>query len=304
MTLPVPELELQDANGTVFPLEFPRRHLMEMSGLGMPPIQHWSTRAPFQHGRSHWGYAFGPRVVNLVLYSGGCNRQSVYDARAANVAMLNPMNSPMKLRLTYPNGHTYELHDCWYNGGYELSSTEGGSRFQRGGVQLVAYDPFWKWATAPLDAGESRDANGRICVSDDTFTLATALVLPFTGPFLLGTTVATNTLAVTNDGSWAIKPVITITGPVEDWTLTNGANGDVLTWDGYAIAAGEVVTLDIPNKTCSNGAGDDLIAYVGGNFGTFALDPGLNTLTFWGSGGVVDGVTTVSVCWYVEVLGV
>ena len=63
------------------------------------------------------------------------------------------------------------------------------------------------------------------------------------------------------------------------------------------------MTLDIPAKTVTNGAGDNLRAYVGGNFGTFELEPGANVLTWFAIDGVVNATTTVGACWYVEILG-
>ena len=128
-------------------------------------------------------------------------------------------------------------------------------------------------------------------------------MLAFTGPFLLGITTATLTLACTNVGSWTVNPIIVITGPTSDWTLTNTTSGDVLSWDGYDIANGEVVTIDIPNMTCTNGAGTDLLTYLTGDIGAFSLDVGVNSLDFWSSGDVVDLTTTIQVCWYVELLG-
>lgn len=303
MVLPVPELELEDANGTIYPLMWPGRHVMEQSGLGMPPIRHWTTRSPFSHKYTHWGYTWGKRIINLVLYNGSGNRQGMWDGRAANIAMLAPSLGPHKLRLTYPNGEAFDLHDVWYNAGYELSSADGGERWQSGSVQLQVMDPLWKWITAPLDGGETRDAEGRTCVEDDTWTLTGELTLPFTGPYLLGTTVGENTLTCTNDGSEATNPVITIEGPIYDWVLSNGANGDILYWDGYQIATGETVTIDIPAKTCTSDLTGDVSTYLSGDTGSFSLDPGANALTIFASGGVVNLTTTISVCWYVEVVG-
>lgn len=302
--IPVPELELQDADGGIYPLEFPGLSVMEVSGLGMPPIRHWTTRSPYQHGRTHWGYAIQPRVVNLMIASkGGCD-QGRWDRRRANCDMLSPLPGALILRLTYPDGSTFELHDVWYVGGYELSSADQyRDGYQIGGIQLECQDPLWKWAYAPLDAGESHDAEGRTCVSDDTWTLANALVFPFVGPYLLGTTIGTNTLTCTNDGTWAIKPVLCVEGPIDDWIITNTTTGDLLMWDGYSIAAGEIVTIDVPAKTVTNAAGDSLIAYVRGNFGTFHLNPGANTIEVYASGGVVNLTTTISVCWFVEFIG-
>lgn len=302
---PMPEIELEDVNGTIYPLSFPQRLMQSVAGLGMPPIRHWTTRAPYQTGESHWGHAIGPRTISMVLYLRGCDRADMYSKRRANIAMLSPRNGAHKLRLITPDLLKYELHDVWVTAGYELSSDEQPTpRRQAGALQLTAYDPIWKWVNSPLDAGETRDAEGRTCVEEDTFTQVQQWQLPFTPPFLLGTTTSTATLTCTNDGSWAVKPVITIEGPTDDWTLTNPANSTELTWDGYSIATGEVVTLNIPDKTATNADGDNLIGYVGGNFGTFELEPGANALAFWSAGSVVNLTTTLGVCWYVELMGV
>jgi hypothetical protein len=229
----------------------------------------------------------------------------MYEKRMANIEMLSPVDSPMKLRFTRGDAQIFELHNVWFNSGYELDSGDQPTpNRQIGGVQLIAYDPIWKWTTAPLETGQSRDSSGRSCVSDSIFTLTPQLVLPFVGPWLMGTTVATETWTVVDNGSWPVSPTIKITGPVEDWTITNVTTGNVLTWDGYQIASGEVVTLDIPAQTVTNNAALQLTQYVGGDFSSFKLNPGTNTLTFWAAGGVINGTTTVQICWYTEILGI
>ncbi|RPJ40044.1 MAG: hypothetical protein EHM35_00110 [Planctomycetaceae bacterium] len=301
---PFPELELESAGGTVYPLVMPYRQATEWSGLGLPPIRHWTTRAPFQTGESHWGYAIGPRVINVVLYTKGCDRADMYAKTRANTLMLSPTNGPHKLRLITPDLKQYELHNVWVTGGYELSTQDQRSpRRQSGAVQLTAYDPIWKWANSPLGVGETRDASGRTCMATDAFVTANTLVLPFTGPYLLNTVTATASLTCVNDGSWAVRPTVTMEGPLSDWTLTNATTGKAMAWDGYDIATGEIVAIDIPNKTVTNGAGTDLTTYLSGDFGTFALEPGANTINFFGAGSVVAAVTTVGICWYVELLG-
>lgn len=301
---PYAEIELIDKDGNVYPLSFPTRLNQAISGLGMPPINHWAVRSPFQTGQSHWGYAIAARPINIVLYSRGCDRADMYTKRRANIQMLSPRNSPHKLRLITPEWQQYELHNVWYVGGYELSSQEQPQpNIQVGAIQLIAYDPIWKWVNAPLDAGETRDAEGRICVETDTFVLTQQLQLAFTGPFLLGTTVGTATLTCTNDGSWAILPLITITGPTDDWILTNDT-GTTLSCNAYPISDGETVTIDVAAKTVTNGDGTNLISYISGDVGTFALEPGANLLTFRSLNGAINGTTTISVCWFVEFLGI
>ena len=301
--VPVPEIELEDADGNVYPLEYPGNNVMEASGLGMPPIEHHTTRAPYQDGRTFWSYSWQPRVINLILFLRGCGRQGFWDGRAYNIEMLNPQNGPHKMRLSYPNGEIYELHDGYYTSGYSLSSESGGGSWQIGDAQLVFYDPFWKWVNAPLNAGEARDTNGRSCIYTSVFATEDWLILPFDGPFYLGVTTQTATLTVVNNGTLIAKPVILVEGPTLDWKLTNETTRDELEWDGYEIATGEVVTLNVPDNTVTNAAGTNLSTYVEGDFRTFGLAPGSNTLTFLAYGGATAGTTTITCCWYSEVLG-
>jgi len=218
--------------------------------------------------------------------------------------MLSPRNGAMKLRLITPDLLKYELHDVWVTAGYELSSQDQPMpQRQVGGVQLTAYDPIWKWVNAPLGGSETRDAEGRTCLEDSSWTIVACLTIPFTAPFLLGTRSATNQLVCTNDGSWATKPVVTVEGPIYDWIITNSSNGKELIWNGYVIETGETVTIDIQNKTVTSDVSGDVSGYLSGDSGSFDLDPGANTIDVFASGGVVDGTTTVGVCWYVELLG-
>lgn len=307
--LPLLEFELEDDDGNVYPLATDTHNALEVSGLGMPPVRHWTTRSPYTHGRTHWGYAYGARMVNLVLAGKGCGRGGMYEMRRTNIGMLSPESSPLKLRLRVPEDElVYELHDGWYQNGYGLTSADqsydpSGQWNQVGGAQIEFEDPFWKWTNSPLDVGETRDADGRTCVEEDTWVTAAAMVLPFTGPYLMGVTPGTLTLTATNDGSAAVLPVITLEGPTEDWVLSNGANDDYIYSDGITIAAGETWTIDVPAKTATSDVVGDVSTYLRGDTATFQLDPGANALTLYSSAGAVNGTTTLGVCWFLELLG-
>jgi hypothetical protein len=302
---PFPELELIDYLDNVYPLVMPTRGVSEWSGFGMPPIRHWTTRAPFQTGESHWGYAIQPRIINVVMHTRGCDRNDMYDKTAANVQMLSPMTGAMRLRLITSDLRKYELHNVWLTGGYELSTQDQRTpRRQSSGLQLTAYDPIWKWTNSPLDAGETRDADGRTCVATDTFTVYENLVLPFTPPFILGSTADPVTLTCVNDGSVEMSPTISISGPVQIWELTNQTTGHALSWSGRDIYAGETLVIDIPNKSILIDGTEYAGVHLQGDIANFFLTPGSNTIQFQGYGGIISGTTEVAVCWYVEVLGV
>jgi hypothetical protein len=234
----------------------------------------------------------------------------MYTKRRNWVDMLSPRTGAMILRLITPapDPRQYELHNVWVTGGGMLASTDQPMpQRQVTGLQLTAYDPIWKWVNAPLDAGETRDADGRTCIVDDTWTTSAELSLPFSAPYLLGTTTGENTLTCTNDGSWATRPVITVEGPINDFVISNSTNGKFLMWDGYQVATGEIITIDIPEKTVMSDIttpATDVSSYLSGDTGSFELDPGANTVDIFASGGIVNLTTEISVCWYVELLGV
>jgi len=305
------EYELEDDNGTVYRLASDQRMALEVSGLGMPPIRRWTTRSPRQDGVTHWGFAVAPRIVDIIIANKSCDRGGMYEDRRANVDMLSPYNSPLVFRLRVPNRNlVYELRDGWYAGGYELSSTDqsmgdGGGWNQVGSPSIQFDDPIWKWVNSPLGGSETRDADGRTCLADNTWTSTPSLTLPFTPPYLLGATSATNVLTCTNDGSWSTKPLITVEGPIEDWIISNATSGHILMWDGYSIATGEVITIDIRARTCTSSVATpaDVSAYLTGDTGSFALDPGANTVNVYGSDGVVNATTEIGICWFVEFLG-
>jgi hypothetical protein len=249
-------------------------------------------------------------VVTLGLLLDACGRDQHWDYRKDNVGMFNPMNGPLKLRLRRYDRHVYELHDGWYAGGYELQATDMDDPYSvEGASQIEFMDPFWKWTTAPLGDGQSYDSDGRVCETTTTFTVQNNLVLPFSGPFLLGTVTGTADVSANNAGTWEAKPVITITGPLSDWTLTNNTNDKQITWNNYVIDDGETITVDIPARTVTNGDGDDLKDYISGDSATFSLNPGDNDVELWcadleGAAVVYANWPIFSMCWYVEVLGV
>jgi len=210
-----------------------------MVGLGLPPIRHWTTRAPVPGGRVALGYALGPRVVNLVLHSRGATGRICTPRRGRLAALLSPMNGPHVLRLTTPDLKKYELHNVWVTAGYECpprTSARPGGRARRCSSRPTTH---LEMGQRPLGAGEDAgrqraDVHGPWRRSRPE----TELVLGFTGPFLLGTVVYTATLACVNDGSWAVRPTVTVSGPLSDWSLTNATTGKAMTGTATTSAPG------------------------------------------------------------------
>ena len=57
-------------------------------------------------------------------------------------------------------------------------------------------------------------------------------------------------------------------------------------------------------KTATSSVSGDVSTYLRGDMATFELDPGLNALSLFSSDGAVNGTTELTVCWFLEMLGI
>ena len=135
----------------------------------------------------------------------------------------------------------------------------------------------------------------------------------------LGITMGSATLAegftIIYEGTWNAFPTIDVTGPWDNFTITNGATLETLDF-GYNIAAGETVTFDLAYgvKSVTNQNGTNLIGSLStdSDLATFHLTPDAEVTT-----GLADGVNPMTVTgtnldensilvlsWYTRYIGV
>ncbi len=113
----------------------------------------------------------------------------------------------------------------------------------------------------------------------------------------LGITMGSATLAegftIIYEGTWNAFPTIDVTGPWDNFTITNGATLETLDF-GYNIAAGETVTFDLAYgvKSVTNQSGTNLIGSLStdSDLASFHLTPDAEVTT-----GLADGVNPMTV---------
>ena len=88
---------------------------------------------------------------------------------------------------------------------------------------------------------------------------------------------------VTNQGNEATDPIFTITGPGTTFTITNFTTGKTFILS-TTLGAGDVVVIDIKNRTVILNGTDNLYPDITGDF--WSLIPGENELRFFVTGGL------------------
>jgi hypothetical protein len=126
----------------------------------------------------------------------------------------------------------------------------------------------------------------------------TATAYPKIYPTTYGTTIFGGSFQITYAGTWLSYPIITVTGPVTNFSITNTSSGQNITLvAGTVIAAGTTLRFDLQYgfKTVFDQAGVNRIGLVDSTseLAQFAIYPapevpnGINTL-------VVSGTSTTT----------
>jgi hypothetical protein len=137
----------------------------------------------------------------------------------------------------------------------------------REALRFVAHDPVWRGAeqseTWAIDAA----------LGDLVFDGAGAWfgTTPGVGRWLFSTNYVGETIKIVYWGTWAAKPIFTITGPATNPVIENTTLGVRLELD-YAVALNETVTIDTRLLTCTNNSNVNLLPYLTGDLATFALE--------------------------------
>lgn len=207
-------------------------------------------------------------------------------------AIINPWLGPFTFRafLPTPEHKTRELRDVVYDTGFGsgFGSVHSGATRMATQLRLIAYDPVWYGK-----ARTNTEAPGTGSTLAFEFPLNPGLggerdfdTIEFGG----GTSFAARTFNIYYNGTWPAYPVVQILGPADDPILTNNTTGEKLEFDGYNVAAGEVVTIDtrFGFKTVESDINGNIVGYLttDTDLATFHLeiDPvaagGLNSFTY------------------------
>lgn len=284
-------------------LEIPM-HLIQIQGLGMPPLDKRTVRSPFQHGETYLGFSLRPRVVTVSLALRQCTRLELWQLRQDLISLINPLIGTLRIRAEFRNGSIYELHDVAYDSQFEMG-TDGmtGPYTQNIAARFVAYDPVW-WYYPMNQAGPVLTIVEDL-IFGDVSPPSTAIF-----PITFGAVHIDEAVNIVNGGNWMAFPTFTLTGPMYFPVIENITTGEKLQLD-YAIVVGEVVTIttEFGNKTVTSSVNGNLIGYLStdSDLATFHLDPdplatdGVNVLTFYAT--FLDAGSGILVQWFNRFLG-
>lgn len=288
------------------------KSVLSMSGWGLPAADIADVKGPFQHGTNPLSIRMPTREIKLNIRGNGCSRNEYWDNRYALVEALrlNRTNlndpTPGNLRWYRSNGTVRQLDVMVVKGpNYDPSRTWDEHSFSDTLVfrafNPIIYDP--KQVTTVFDNLQC--------------TILEELVFPFAfdnDHIIFGGNIclAINTLVVNYAGNWQEYPLITVTGPATNFTITHQQTGLKLSLVGYEIGSGETVTFDLRygKKTITNNFGDSLLAELteDSNLGSFAIEPhpvvegGVNTFTASVENSTVD--TRITFDYYNRYVGI
>jgi hypothetical protein len=143
------------------------------------------------------------------------------------------------------------------------------------------YDSALQTATATLPVG-----NG-------------GLSWPITWPASWGSSSGGGLILATNAGNFETRPVITVAGPVDNPTITNGTSGQALTF-ALTVASGDTLVVDLAAKTVlyfvgGTGLGGNRRGTMTPTSQWWALAPGTSTIQY--TANTVDVGSTMTLAW-------
>lgn len=264
---------IKSADGEITYLEMPKQ-AVEVTGMAMPPMDHRTSRSPFQHGETILGFNLRPRPIQITIHMRGCDRLDMYHKRRDFIRRINPLVGTLRFRVSFRDGRIFELHRVMYDAGFDVgTNNQPEPAVQSFGARFLAYDPVWyEWPQ-----------------NQDSVTLVTGeeLVFPIEFPIVFGGVGVSDSLDIVNAGTWVSYPTIVLTGPMSHPQVLNLTTEEELTLD-YNISSEEVVTISTSfgEKTIESSISGNLLGYLtpDSDLATFHLDPdpladgGVNTL--------------------------
>jgi hypothetical protein len=287
---------IKSSDGERTYLEMPQQ-VVEVTGMAMPPMDHRTSKAPFQHGSSFVGFSLNPRPIQIMIHMRGCHRLGLWDLRRQFINRINPLVGSLRFRVSYRNGDIFELHDVVYDAGFNVGTNQQPEpAVQRFGARFIAYDPVWfQWPER---------------TETSALTLVDELIFPIEFPIIFGASAIDDVLTIVTTGNWLTYPTIVLTGPMASPRIVNETTEEELHLE-YNISTTEtvVITTSFGNKTVENTEGDNLLGYLSSDsdLATFHLDPdpiaedGVNDLRVYANGCTLSSAFYVR--WFDRFLG-
>lgn len=296
-------------DGIEYPFHTPHnlgRWIISESGWGTPPINYVTQRGPFQNGVTVKDFFLQPRVIQLLIRQGFCDRDALWVGRAGLLDEIRPNRQtiatavvPGELRRAFADGRVRSL---------EVFIAEG-PRFEPTQVNVwdeFAFQEVLRFiAHNPVVFDPTRnDVNFTIVLDSD-------LVFPITFPIQFGSGEVDDTLNINYVGTWESLPIIVITGPIEQPRIDNVTTGEKLQFS-IDISPGQIVTIDLSygSKTVIDNTGANLIGGLtaDSDLATFHIAPtpeaplGVNAMRLRGQH--ATGATSVQIRYFDRFFGI
>ena len=273
-------------------------HYLGDENFGMAPLHMITSRSPVQNGDTTLDFRLDPRIIQIPLLVECETLQEQYDQRNYLLQLFKPSNVDGQLIVIYPDGRQRYI-TTRVLGGLDFNMETSAGHSIRAVVKLRCSDPTWydpTQYTLPL-----------VTIS------GTATVYPKIYPTTYGTTIFGGSFIINYLGTWLSYPIITVTGPVTNFSITNtSSNQNITLTAGTVIAPGTTLRFDLRYgfKTVTDQTGANRIGLVDSSseLAQFAIYPapdvsnGINTLVVAGTGTSI--ASSVYLSYYDRFIGI
>ena len=214
------------------------------------------------------------RDVDLPITVLGTSEADVEDKLRRLSRLTQDRFGPTQLIATYDGGAelALELH---YVGGAEGSwGDDENLNYARWVLSFKAPQPFWTSTTTQSFAVQSGESGRGL--------------LPQLSKLKVSSSSSLGVVVVSSAADVDSYPLWTITGPITDFTASNGTQSFTIQGE---IAAGETIYVDTELGTVTNTSGANVYSLLGPAPKLFPIPPGLTTIEV--SGDLTDGATII-----------
>jgi len=273
-------------------------HYLGDENYGMAPLHMITSRSPVQNGDTTLDFRLDPRIIQIPLLIECETLQEQYDQRNYLLSIFKPSNTDSYLIVTYPDGRERVI-TTRVLGGLDFNMEPSAGYSIRAVVKLRCSDPTW--------------------YNPDQYTLplvtisGTATAYPKVYPTTYGTTTFGGSFQIIYAGTWLSYPIITVTGPVTNFSIINTtSNQNITLVAGTVIGAATTLRFDLSYglKTVTDQTGANRIGLVDSNseLAQFAIFPapdvsnGINNLIVAGTG--TTTASSVYLSYYDRFIGI
>jgi len=251
------------------------------TNVGLPPVRRLRQRGPFQQGVSDRGFRLDERTLLLELFFQATSMADADTRRDTLAEVFKPTSVPLRLRVTRDDGQMRQI-DCYAEGILDWPDTPMNDRIgvsQRVVASLHCPEPVW------YNPALRTLIFGSLAGGGD------GLAVPVEVPWVGAAAASLNRIETfAYAGNWQEFPVVTLTGPGEDFVITNLTTDEKLDFTGATLAVGETYTIDLryERQTVTSSVHGDVQA-------NLTADSDLATFHLAANPEAADGVNSIRV---------